>query len=145
MSDEPLRDLSQSLGISPEELKRMFQASGKVYAERAVLDRPVGDFIDSKTFKVFYESKYNEAVSDEEDEMLRLLENVELAKEAQIKRGIRRTRNTILASFAFDVLPYRGIGSGVLRALQAYPKIDFKNDIEGEQFVVTIPRPEIKK
>lgn len=259
--------------VSPEELKRMFQAAGKVYAERAVLDRPVGDYIDSKTFKVFYESKYNEAVSDEGDEMLRLLENVELAKdgyftvagallfgkngqvlmpdfyitaihfwedafvvddyrssenfygnilelynrsfdfiwsklnrlqnekgfnslgvpeipkivfeevlvnalihrdyfindsikiyifnnrieikspgklpnsltEAQIKRGIRRTRNTILASFAFDVLPYRGIGSGVLRALQAYPKIDFKNDIEGEQFVVTIPRPEIKK
>lgn len=64
--------------------------------------------------------------------------------ENQIIRGIRRTRNVILTSFAFDVLPFRGIGSGIVRSLQAYPDIDFKNDPEGEQFTVTIKRPEIK-
>lgn len=60
--------------------------------------------------------------------------------EAQIKRGISRRRNHLLASFAFDVLPYRGAGSGILRALQAYPHIDFINEIEVEQFSVIIHR-----
>lgn len=62
--------------------------------------------------------------------------------EAQIKRGVRRTRNTIIASFAPDIIEYRRAGSGVLRALQAYPSIEFINDVEGEQFKVIIPRPE---
>lgn len=62
--------------------------------------------------------------------------------EEQIRRGIRRTRNSIIASFAPDILEYRGAGSGILRALQLYPSIRFTNDIEGEQFKVIIPRPE---
>jgi len=62
--------------------------------------------------------------------------------EEQIRRGIRRTRNAIIASFAPDILEYRGAGSGILRALQLYPSIRFINDIEGEQFKVIIPRPE---
>jgi hypothetical protein len=48
----------------------------------------------------------------------------------------------IVASFAPDILEYRGAGSGILRALQKYPTIDFVNDVEGEQFKVIIPRPE---
>lgn len=64
--------------------------------------------------------------------------------EEQVRRGVRRTRNTIIASFAPDILEYRGAGSGILRALQQYPSIDFINDIEGEQFKVIIPRPEKK-
>lgn len=64
--------------------------------------------------------------------------------EEQVRRGVRRTRNTIIASFGPDILEYRGAGSGVIRALQEYPSIDFINDIEGEQFKVIIPRPEKK-
>lgn len=64
--------------------------------------------------------------------------------EEQVRRGVRRTRNTIIASFAPDILEYRGAGSGILRALQEYPSINFINDIEGEQFKVIIPRPEKK-
>jgi ATP-dependent DNA helicase RecG len=30
-------------------------------------------------------------------------------------------RNPILASFVAKLLPYRGLGSGLLRALRAYP------------------------
>jgi len=41
-----------------------------------------------------------------------------------------------------DVLPYRGAGSGVLRALQAWPQIEFQNLPEVEQFNVVIWRPE---
>lgn len=64
--------------------------------------------------------------------------------EEQVRRGVRRTRNTIIASLAPDILEYRGAGSGVLRALQEYPSIDFINDIDGEQFKVIITRPEKK-
>jgi ATP-dependent DNA helicase RecG len=59
---------------------------------------------------------------------------------AQIRRGIRKKRNNILDSFAPDVLNYRGIGSGILRALAAYPHLDFINDIEAQQFTVVIHR-----
>lgn len=58
----------------------------------------------------------------------------------QIKRGVRRSRNNIIASLAPDLMEYRGAGSGILRALQAYPNIEFLNDEEGEQFKVTIQR-----
>jgi len=60
----------------------------------------------------------------------------------QVKRGVRRTRNTIIASFAPDIMEYRGAGSGILRALQLYPAIDFINDAEAELFKVIIHRPE---
>ena len=62
--------------------------------------------------------------------------------EEQIKKGVRRSRNNIIASLAPDLLEYRGAGSGILRALQAYPAIQFINDTEGEQFKVIISRPE---
>jgi len=59
----------------------------------------------------------------------------------QIKTGVSRRRNHILASYALDVLPYRGAGSGILRALQAYPNIEFQHFPEAEQFNVIIYRP----
>jgi hypothetical protein len=35
---------------------------------------------------------------------------------------------------------YRGFGSGITRALENQPDIEFINDVEGEQFIVKIPR-----
>ncbi len=62
-----------------------------------------------------------------------------------IRQGIqRRSRNIILTSFVSDILPYRGVGSGILKALKAYPKIDFENNTQAEYFKVTIHRPEEK-
>lgn len=57
-----------------------------------------------------------------------------------IRKGVRKSRNNILVSFAPDLLEYRGFGSGIVRALQAYPQIEFLNDTEAEQFKVTIFR-----
>ncbi|MCP5107371.1 MAG: ATP-dependent DNA helicase RecG, partial [bacterium] len=59
----------------------------------------------------------------------------------KIKKGVSVRRNHTLASFAFDLIPYRGIGSGIIRALQHYPHIEFINDAEAEQFKVIIKRP----
>jgi ATP-dependent DNA helicase RecG len=58
-----------------------------------------------------------------------------------IKMGNSNVRNPILASFAPKVLPYRGLGSGIKRAIRAYPDIDFVNDRDGNTFKVSIKRP----
>jgi len=57
-----------------------------------------------------------------------------------IMKGNSNIRNPILTSFATKVLPYRGIGSGIIRALRAYPDIEFESDQEGNQFKATIKR-----
>lgn len=56
----------------------------------------------------------------------------------QIRKGVRRSRNVLLASFAPDLLNFRGVGSGIVRALKAWPPISWVNDIESEEVVVTI-------
>lgn len=65
--------------------------------------------------------------------------------EEQVKRGLRRTRNSILSSFAPYLVKYRGAGSGILRALELYPDFDLYNDVEGDQVKVVIKRPELKR
>lgn len=57
-----------------------------------------------------------------------------------IKMGNSNVRNPILASFAPKVLPYRGLGSGIKRAIKAYPDIDFIDDRDGNTFTVIINR-----
>jgi ATP-dependent DNA helicase RecG len=51
-----------------------------------------------------------------------------------IKAGNSNARNPILASFANQILPYRGYGSGIIRALEAYPSIDLVDDKDGNLF-----------
>ena len=60
-----------------------------------------------------------------------------------IKWGNSAIRNPIIASFAAKILPYRGLGSGIIRALREQPNIELVNDVDGEQFKVIIPRPEL--
>jgi ATP-dependent DNA helicase RecG len=57
-----------------------------------------------------------------------------------IKKGISMIRNPILASFAAKILPYRGLGNGIRRALKEYPHIEFIDDREGNEFKVIIQR-----
>ena len=57
-----------------------------------------------------------------------------------IKAGNSNIRNPILASFATKLLPYRGLGSGILRSLKAYPAIKLIDDREGNLFKVVIAR-----
>lgn len=63
-------------------------------------------------------------------------------KVENIKSGVSNIRNSVLTSFAIRELPYRGIGTGIRRALKAYDRINFENDIDNEQFRVIIERPE---
>ena len=50
-------------------------------------------------------------------------------------------RNNLLVNYSRFSMPYSGLGSGINRALEQQPDIEFINDIEGEQFIVKIPRP----
>jgi ATP-dependent DNA helicase RecG len=59
---------------------------------------------------------------------------------ANIQAGNSNIRNPILASFATKLLPYRGLGTGILRALREYPSIEFVNDREGNLFRAVIRR-----
>ncbi|GHU74017.1 transcriptional regulator [Spirochaetia bacterium] len=60
-----------------------------------------------------------------------------------IKYGISTKRNPLLSSFASRILPYNGLGTGIKRALEAYPDITFEDDRVCNQFKVTIARREI--
>jgi ATP-dependent DNA helicase RecG len=51
-----------------------------------------------------------------------------------IKAGNSNMRNPILASFATKLLPYRGLGNGIRRALKAYPKIELIDDRDSNLF-----------
>ena len=58
----------------------------------------------------------------------------------KIKMGQTFVRNPMLAAFASKMLPYRGIGSGIRRALKAYPQIELIDDRYLNQFKVVIHR-----
>ncbi|MCB9494551.1 MAG: putative DNA binding domain-containing protein [Desulfobacteraceae bacterium] len=55
-----------------------------------------------------------------------------------IKSGNSNIRNPVLASFATKILPYRGLGNGIRRALKAYSEIDFIDDRDNNFFKVII-------
>ncbi|MCY4473545.1 MAG: transcriptional regulator, partial [Kistimonas sp.] len=62
-----------------------------------------------------------------------------------IKAGNSNMRNPVLASFAAKLLPYRGLGSGVLRALRAWPSIELVDDRVGNLFKAVIARAEVQR
>ena len=60
-----------------------------------------------------------------------------------VKTGNSNIRNPVLASFAAKLLPYRGLGSGLLRALRAWPDIELIDDRAGNLFKVIVRRPDV--
>lgn len=57
-----------------------------------------------------------------------------------IQFGNAVIRNNIIASLCAKTMPYRGLGSGIRRAMTAEPGLVLINDVEGDQFIVKIPR-----
>ncbi len=63
----------------------------------------------------------------------------------KIQAGNSNIRNPILMSFAAKkILPYHGLGSGIKRALEKWPNIDFRDDRDGCLFVATVWRRGVK-
>lgn len=62
-----------------------------------------------------------------------------------IKAGNSNMRNPILASFATKLLPYRGLGSGLLRVIRAWPQIELIDDRVGNLFKAIVMRPSVQE
>jgi len=59
----------------------------------------------------------------------------------KILAGNSNIRNPILVSYvAKGLLPYHGLGSGIKRALDAWPQVDFIDDRDGCLFTATVHR-----
>ena len=62
----------------------------------------------------------------------------------KILAGNSNIRNPILVSYvAKGLLPYHGLGSGIARALDAWPQIDFIDDRDGCLFTAIVQRKKI--
>ena len=59
-----------------------------------------------------------------------------------IKSGNAVVRNNLIVSYCVNTMLYRGFGSGIKRAIKEQPNIELINDVDGEQFIVKIPRTE---
>jgi ATP-dependent DNA helicase RecG len=59
-----------------------------------------------------------------------------------IRKGVSVIRNPLIASFATkgNELPYRGIGTGIRRALSYVPNLELESDNERNLFTARIPR-----
>ncbi len=57
-----------------------------------------------------------------------------------IKLGVSRQRNPLMAGFAARTMIYRGLGSGIKRVVRENIRIDFDNEESANQFKVTVWR-----
>ena len=57
-----------------------------------------------------------------------------------IRNGVSVIRNPLIASFATKELPYRGIGTGILRALALVPGLKLETDYDRNLFMARIAR-----
>ena len=58
-----------------------------------------------------------------------------------IRHGKSNRRNPTLSVHAFRLLPYRGLGSGIPRALGEWPQIELINEASSNQFTARLRRP----
>lgn len=58
----------------------------------------------------------------------------------KIRLGLSNRRNPTLTSHAVHILPYRGLGTGIPRAIDAWPMIRLEDDRQSNQFKVVIQR-----
>lgn len=57
-----------------------------------------------------------------------------------IKMGNAVVRNNLIVSYSSKLMLYKGLGSGIVRALKMQPDIIFENDRDGQLFKVVIMR-----
>ncbi|MDR1242073.1 MAG: putative DNA binding domain-containing protein [Deltaproteobacteria bacterium] len=91
------------------------------------------DYLVSASIRIFIYDNRVEIISPGH-----LTNNLTVAK---IREGISNIRNPILASYAAKgLLPYHGLGSGINRALEHWPHIDFIDDHDGCLFKAIVHR-----
>lgn len=58
----------------------------------------------------------------------------------KIQLGCAEIRNPLIAQLCAKTMPYRGLGSGITRALKSGERIELINDVERDKFIATIWR-----
>jgi ATP-dependent DNA helicase RecG len=59
-----------------------------------------------------------------------------------VRQGASFIRNPLLTSFATKgLLPYRGIGTGIIRVVHEFPQVELVNDVDALLFRVVVRRP----
>ena len=61
-----------------------------------------------------------------------------------IRHGKSNRRNPTLSEHAFRLLPYRGLGTGIPRALDEWPQIELIDEASGNQFTARVQRPQVQ-
>lgn len=115
-----------------------FNSEGDLEIPRIVLEELLVNAIIHRDY--FIEASINLFIFDNRIEIVSPGKLPNSLSVENIKYGISVIRNPIITSFASKLLPYRGIGSGIVRALKHYNKIEFINDVESERFKVIILR-----
>jgi predicted HTH transcriptional regulator len=90
------------------------------------------DYFISSTIKVFIYTDKIEIISPGKLPNSLTVDN--------IRSGVSVARNPILLSAVQYVLPYKGLGTGIRRALSLYPDIILENMIEENQFKALVKR-----
>jgi ATP-dependent DNA helicase RecG len=125
-----------TVNIRQEQSQRSVNSLGKPEIPRIVLEELIAnalihrDYFVSAAIRIFIFLNRIEIISPGHLPNNLTIEN--------IKSGNSNIRNPILASFATKLLPYRGLGNGIRRAINAYPEIDFIDDRDNNMFKVII-------
>ena len=115
-----------------------FNTEGKLEVSRAALEELVVNMLLHRDY--FISAPWRVMIFDDRIELINpgALPN-DLTVE-HIRNGVSNMRNPLLASFATEELPYRGIGTGIRRALAAVPELWLESDHDRDLFTARIPR-----
>ena len=129
---------------SREELQRLFQSSGMLHADIIPANGMTVSDLDMPYFRAFFQKRYDKSLDEQQIPLEQLISNLNLGENGSLNLTgallFSQTPSSRLPSYAYQILPYRGFGSGILRALEKYPDIDFIDDREGNLFKCIILR-----
>lgn len=129
---------------SREELQRLFQSSGMLHADILPANGMTVSDLDMPYFRAFFQKRYDKSLDEQQIPLEQLISNLNLGENGSLNLTgallFSQTPSSRLPSYAYQILPYRGFGSGILRALKKYPDIDFIDDREGNLFKCIILR-----
>ncbi|MBI3195614.1 MAG: putative DNA binding domain-containing protein [Ignavibacteriae bacterium] len=124
--------------LRKDQVKESFNSLGELEIPKQALEELVVNALIHRDY--FIQSSIKVFIFDNRIEIIspgKLPNNLTIEK---IKSYTSIARNQLLFSNARYLLPYIGIGSGIPRALESYPDINFVNDIDKELFIAVIQR-----
>ncbi len=115
-----------------------FNSEGKLEVPKIVLEELLVNALLHRNY--FINSSINLFIFDNRIEIISPGKLPNTLTTEKIKYGLSIIRNPVLTSFGSKILPYRGVGTGILRAFKAYSEIELINDKKLNQFKAIIKR-----